>query len=94
MAGVKTLFVGLDACDAELAQAFARDGDMPVLARLLQGAAVQPTEAPLGFLVGGNWPTITTGTTPSRHQFLCSGQVRGGGMKITVHTGSGDIHVE
>ena len=78
MAGVKTLFVGLDACDAELAQAFARDGDMPVLARLLQGAAVQPTEAPLGFLVGGNWPTITTGTTPSRHQFLCSGQVRGG----------------
>ena len=51
---------------------------MPNLARLLATGAVQPTLGPLGFLVGGNWPTSYTGTSPARHQFLCSGQVRGG----------------
>jgi len=74
----RTLFIGLDACDCELAREFARDGDMPTLARLLETAAVQPTLGPLGFLVGGNWPTTYTGLSPARHQFLCTGQVRGG----------------
>jgi predicted AlkP superfamily phosphohydrolase/phosphomutase len=75
----RVVFVGLDACDLHVAQSFARDGDMPVLARMLGGAAaMQETVGPLGWLVGGNWPTIYTGTTPSRHQFLCSGQIPGG----------------
>ena len=51
---------------------------MPTLARLVETAAVQPTLGPLGFLVGGNWPTTYTGLSPARHRFLCSGQVRGG----------------
>jgi predicted AlkP superfamily phosphohydrolase/phosphomutase len=72
------LFVGLDACDLNVAQRFAAEGAMPTLARLLDTAAVQETLGPLGFLVGGNWVTLYTGTSPSRHQFLCSGQVRGG----------------
>ena len=73
----RTLFIGLDACDRELARQFAREGDMPTLARLLDNAAVQPTLGPLGVLVGANWPTTYTGLSPARHQFLCSGQVRG-----------------
>ena len=77
-APARTLYVGLDACDLDIAQRFAADGSMPTLARLLERAAVQETMGPLGFLVGGNWVTIHTGTSPSRHQFLCSGQVRGG----------------
>jgi predicted AlkP superfamily phosphohydrolase/phosphomutase len=78
MAGpARTIFIGLDACDLDVAQQFAASGAMPTLAGLLDTAAVVETLGPLGFLVGGNWPTIYTGTTPSRHQFLCSGQVRG-----------------
>ena len=57
---------------------FAAEGAMPTLARLLETTAVQETTGPLGFVVGGNWVTSYTGTSPSRHQFLCSGQVRGG----------------
>ena len=77
-AKARTLYVGLDACDLNLAQQFAAEGSMPNLASLLAGAAVQETQGPLGFLVGGNWVTMTTGTSPARHQFLCSGQIRGG----------------
>ncbi|MDQ1459361.1 MAG: hypothetical protein QOI08_845 [Actinomycetota bacterium] len=77
-AKARTLYVGLDACDLDIAQGFAAEGSMPTLAHLLETAAVQETLGPLGFLVGGNWVTIHTGTSPARHQFLCSGQVRGG----------------
>src|SRR5687767_15348560 len=51
---------------------------MPTFARLLHEAAVVPAVGPLGYWVSGNWPTIWTGTTPSRHQHLCAGQVPGG----------------
>jgi predicted AlkP superfamily phosphohydrolase/phosphomutase len=77
-APARTLYVGLDACDLHLAQQFASEGSMPTLARLLDEAAVQETLGPLGFLVGSNWATIWTGTSPAHHQFLCSGQIRGG----------------
>jgi predicted AlkP superfamily phosphohydrolase/phosphomutase len=78
MVPAKTVFIGLDGCDLYVAQEFARQGYMPTLARLLESAAVQPTLAPLGYFVSGIWPTLYTGTTPSRHQFLCGGQFRGG----------------
>ncbi|HEX6476338.1 MAG TPA: glycosyltransferase [Acidimicrobiales bacterium] len=74
----RTLYLGLDACDLHLTREFAADGGMPALAGLLESAATVETIAPLGFFVGADWPTIYSGTTPSRHQFLCSGLVRGG----------------
>ena len=74
----KTVFLGLDATDLHLAQAFAADGSMPTLDRLLRSAAVVETVAPVGFFVGSNWPTIYTGTTATRHGFTCAGQVAGG----------------
>jgi predicted AlkP superfamily phosphohydrolase/phosphomutase len=77
----RTAFIGLDACDADVAREFARQGDMPVLAGLLQTAAVQPTIAPLGFFVGGTWATSWSGQSPSTHHFLCPGQIRGGGYE-------------
>jgi hypothetical protein len=54
----RTLYLGLDACDLDLAKEFAADGDMPSLAGLLDTAAAVETVAPLGSFVGGNWPTI------------------------------------
>ena len=77
-ARARTLYIGLDACDLNVAQRFAAEGSMPTLARLLDAGASQETLGPLGFLVGSNWVTIFTGTSPSHHQFLCSGQIRGG----------------
>jgi predicted AlkP superfamily phosphohydrolase/phosphomutase len=76
-APARTVFIGLDACDLDLAQGFASDGAMPTLAGLLDNAAHIETLGPLGFLVGANWATLYSGTTPSRHQFLCSGQIKG-----------------
>jgi predicted AlkP superfamily phosphohydrolase/phosphomutase len=61
---------------------------MPAMAGLLDSAAVVNTIAPLGFFVGADWPTIYSGTTPSRHQFLCSGLVRGGTYELA---GNGPI---
>ena len=77
------MFVGLDACDLDIAQRLAAEGSMPTLARLLDHAAVQETLGPLGFFVGAKWVTIYTGTSPTHHQFLCSGQVRGGTYEPT-----------
>ena len=77
-ARARTVYVGLDSCDLEIAQEFARTGAMPNLAALLHTSAVQETFGPLGYLVGGNWATLYTGVSPPRHQFICSGQVRGG----------------
>ena len=48
----KTVFLGLDATDLHLAQAFAADGSMPTLDHLLRSAAVVETVAPVGFFVG------------------------------------------
>ena len=45
----KTVFLGLDATDLHLAQAFAVDGSMPTLDHLLHSAAVVETVAPVGF---------------------------------------------
>jgi predicted AlkP superfamily phosphohydrolase/phosphomutase len=74
----RTVYLGLDACDLETAQRFAREGTMPNLARLLGEAAVIETIGPIGYFVASIWPTLYTATTPARHQFLCSGQIRGG----------------
>lgn len=74
----RTLYLGLDAADLHVAQELARAGEMPVLAELLETTAVVETVAPVGYFVGSNWPTIYTGTTSSRHGYLCGGRVRGG----------------
>jgi predicted AlkP superfamily phosphohydrolase/phosphomutase len=74
----RTAYIGFDALDLDVAQEFIARGEMPVFARLLRDAASQETVAPFGFFVTSNWPSIYTGTTPSRHQYLCGGRVRGG----------------
>ena len=74
----RSVFLGLDAVDLDLAQEFAGAGVMPALATLLEKGASVETLAPVGFFVGANWPTIYTGTTASRHGFTCAGEIRGG----------------
>ena len=82
----RTAYIGLDALDLHVAQQFVAEGDMPVLASLLRDAASQETVGPFGFFVTSNWPSIYTGTTPSRHQYLCGGRVRGGSYEAEWNT--------
>ena len=67
---------------------------MPVLASLLRDAASQETVGPFGFFVTSNWPSIYTGTTPSRHQYLCGGHVRGGSYEAEWNAPAGGTERE
>jgi predicted AlkP superfamily phosphohydrolase/phosphomutase len=68
--------IGLDAMDSGVARALIAGGRMPSLAAFLESAAWAPTENPRGLLVGGVWPTITTGCGPDRHGFYCDLQIQ------------------
>lgn len=70
--------IGLDALDAGVAHQLMASGRMPNLATFLESAAWGPTENPRGLLVGGVWPTITTGCWPDHHGFYCDLQIEPG----------------
>ena len=70
----KAVLVGLDAFDADLARAWAREGALPTLARLLDEGAAAPTKNPVGLYIGAVWPTLFTGTSPARHGRTCYAQ--------------------
>jgi predicted AlkP superfamily phosphohydrolase/phosphomutase len=65
------LFVGLDACDPDIARHFAASGRMPNLRRLLEGAARCKVQNPYGVFVGALWLSFATGNRADRHQFHC-----------------------
>jgi predicted AlkP superfamily phosphohydrolase/phosphomutase len=72
----RTLFVGLDSCDPELARGFAAEGDMPNLARLLTtGARARFANEP-GYFVGSVWPTLMTGAGVDRHHWFTGTRFR------------------
>src|SRR3954469_16686391 len=70
--------IGLDAMDAGIARTLMANGRMPNLATFLDSAAWGPTENPPGLIVGGVWPTITTGCWPDHHGFYCDLQIEPG----------------
>src|SRR5689334_9770023 len=70
--------IGLDAMDARMARELMADSRMPNLAGFLETAAWSATENPRGLLVGGVWPTITTGCLPDHHGFYCDLQIEAG----------------
>ncbi len=61
------LVVLLDAMEQGLARRLAAEGRMPTLARLLERSGTTPTEAPLGFFVGGVWPSFFKSVNTGRH---------------------------
>jgi predicted AlkP superfamily phosphohydrolase/phosphomutase len=65
------LFVGLDACDPDVARALAAAGRMPNLARLFERAARCRVRNPHGLFVGALWVTFATGQRADRHGFHC-----------------------
>jgi predicted AlkP superfamily phosphohydrolase/phosphomutase len=67
----RVLFVGLDAMDPDLLRAWAEEGALPALARLLREGASAPTRNPPGLYIGALWPTFFTATSPVRHGRYC-----------------------
>ncbi len=72
------IVIGLDALDSGVARELMNAGRMPNLAAFLDTAAWGPTENPPGLIVGGVWPTITTGCWPDHHGFYCDLQIEPG----------------
>jgi len=89
----RVLFVGLDACDPALLAAWAADGSLPTVQRLLGVASHGPTANPTGLYVGAVWPSFATGTSPGRHGRYCYRQLVPGTYG-EVFVAPGDIGAE
>jgi predicted AlkP superfamily phosphohydrolase/phosphomutase len=63
----RCLFIGLDAMDPAIMQAWAAQGRLPNIAGLLARARVVETETDPGTYVGSLWASIHTGVDPSVH---------------------------
>ena len=64
------VMIGLDACDAGLAEGFATSGHLPNLGRLFTSGARCRVRNPMGLFVGALWPTFSTGGG-DRHGIHC-----------------------
>jgi predicted AlkP superfamily phosphohydrolase/phosphomutase len=70
----------------DLALQMAHDNRMPNLARLLSTGACSETQNPPGLVVGGVWPTLTTGVWPSTHGFYSERQIIVGSYEARIPT--------
>lgn len=83
-AGLRVRVLGVDGLDPHMAAQLAERGEMPNLARLLDGAAharlrVEPEQVPA--LV---WTTVATGRGPEAHGIVSTGARRLAGMRTSV----------
>lgn len=77
----KVLVIGLDAFDPDLLRAWAEAGELPHLGSLLRECWSAPLANPPGLFVGAVWPTLVTGTCPSRHTGFCHIRPRPGSYR-------------
>ncbi len=63
----EALVVGFDGMDHDVARELMARGRMPNLARLCAEGLTARMGNPIGMLTGPVWPTLVTGTHPSRH---------------------------
>ncbi len=74
----RVAFVGVDACDPDLVDAWAADGTLPTFRRLLDRSLIADTEPPPGFFVGAIWPSFWTAVGPGQHGVHCWEQLAPG----------------
>lgn len=86
------MLIGLDAFDVVIARQLAAEGRLPTLGGLFADWWSAPTITPPGLVVGGVWPSIATGTWPTRHGFYCDRQLVPGTYTAT-HRGPHDLAV-
>jgi predicted AlkP superfamily phosphohydrolase/phosphomutase len=89
----RVLVIGLDAADRDLILRWTREGDLPVMRRLLETSHWGMTVNPPGLYVGAVWPSFFTGVSPARHGRYCYVQLNPGTYRARkVHTA--DLRVE
>jgi predicted AlkP superfamily phosphohydrolase/phosphomutase len=66
-APARLVMLGIDAANPDLLERWAADGTLPNLARLIARGTVSRMKGVEGFSVGSTWPSMYTGTDPSRH---------------------------
>lgn len=76
------VMVGFDAMDPEVARDLAERGEMPNLAQLFDEAPGAVVRNPVGFVVGGIWPSYAMATPPSVHGRHCYAQLRPGSYDV------------
>ena len=86
----RALVVAFDAMDADMIRELADAGRAPAFRALWETAAWAPTVNPVGFVVGGVWPTIWTGVWPSRHARYSTAQIETG-TYLLCPTGVDDL---
>jgi predicted AlkP superfamily phosphohydrolase/phosphomutase len=64
---MSVLAVVLDAADTDLLWRWVRDGELPVLANMMEEGAAAKIESPAGVMPEAAWPTLTTGTNVGSH---------------------------
>lgn len=67
----RVVVLGLDAADPALLRRWAACGVLPAIGGLLAEATAVPMENPPGLFVGAVWPSLFTGTSPTRHGRYC-----------------------
>jgi predicted AlkP superfamily phosphohydrolase/phosphomutase len=82
----RVLFVGLDGVEPTLVRAWAKDGTLPVLSRLLDRSAAIEIEALAGFGSGANWPAFYTGMSPAEHGRVFHRQIEPGEYQAKIST--------
>ena len=66
MSAARTVVIGLDACDPNLAIELAATGRLPAIGGLLEQGARATSQSPYGLFVGALWPTLTTGRSAAQ----------------------------
>lgn len=77
----RVLVLGLDAFAPGLLRHWGEAGELPFLQAFLEGAWSADLVAPPGLFVGATWPTLATGTCPSRHAAFCHIRPRPGNYR-------------
>ena len=78
----RVLLIGLDSADAELIDAWMREGYMPNFARLRGDGRWSRVGTTAEIMHVSAWPTLYTGTTPGHHGLYHAYQVRAGHQTI------------
>lgn len=90
----RLLFIGLDAMSPALILRWARSGELPVLARLLDRGYSADVANPAGFLSSVSlWPTFFTATQPVAHGYMAYRQIVPGTYSTRIH-GPDDVSGE
>lgn len=79
--------IGLDACDADLVEAWSREGRLPFLRSLMEKGVWARLRSTGGIFSDSPWPSFAAGVSPAKHGFYNSQHLERGTTEI-VTTGA------